>query len=194
MDFKFMADPTKLIKKIIPQNSHWKIDLLNNWQEITTLAGSNLKIESILDKTLVVGVPHPAIAHQLSMVCQALLEKLKSIVPDCKIERLAFKIVDFCSKEKAPFCQKTDKKPEPENKEHQLSIQNPFGLFGFEISLNQKEMKSLDSVCCQRLKKLLHKFYVRCKKKEAFNAKNVSKQERTQFLAKNVLLNLCGYS
>lgn len=186
-----MIDAAKLIKKIIPKNSHWKIDLLNNWQEITNLAGSKLKIESILDKTLVLGVPHPAIAHQLSMACQALLEKLKKVVPECRIERFAFKIVDFCSKNTKNEILQT---PEPENKEHQLSIQNPIGLFGFEINLNQKEMQSLDSVCCQRLKKLLHKFYVRCKKKEAFNAKRISGQQNAKFLAKNSLLSLCGYT
>lgn len=187
-----MTDAAKLIKKIIPKNSHWKIDLLNNWQEITNLAGSQLKIESILDKTLVIGVPHPAIAHQLSMVCQALLEKLRTLVPECKIERFAFKTVDFLSKNNKVETKETIESSE--SRERQLSIQNPIGLFGFEINLNQKEMQSLDTVCCQRLKKLLHKFYVRCKKKEALNAKKGSKLQKPPFLAKNHLLALCNYN
>lgn len=170
-----MSNPTKIIKKIISKDNHWKVDLLSSWQEITRLSASQIRIEAILDKTLVLGVAHPAVAHQLSMSSQALMAKLKKIVPNCKVERLAFRTVDFQSETE----NQQESASDAQDGEQQLSITSTLATGGQEVYLNKKELQSLDSVCCERLKKLLRKFYARCKRKEAFNAQALPKSPTT---------------
>lgn len=183
-----MSDSEKIIKKIVSKNNHWKVDLLSRWREIVGSWEKQVKIEAILDKTLILGVCHPAVAHQLLMSSDLFMSKLKKMVPNCKIERLAFKTVDFKTEEQKA----KEEKVESLDGEQQLSITNPFGLGSNNVPLNKKELKSLDSVCCERLKKLLRSFYARCKRKEALNAQALQIQSQS-YLDSGVDFSLFGY-
>ena len=162
-----MSDATKLLKKIVSKDNHWKVELLHGWQQIQLLQNYKVTIEFILDKTLVLGVLHPTIAQQLTMHITQILQQLKQICPQHKIEKLAFRTIDA----KKNHNQK--KNPNDKTKyikELQLSLCSTSQYSWQGIILNQKELKSLDSVCCQRLKKLLQKFYAKCKHKEWLHA------------------------
>jgi hypothetical protein len=170
-----MSDIAKRIKKLVLKESHWKVDLLVGWQTIRQLSSSQVKIEAILDKTLVLGVPHPAIAQQLSIYSKEIFLKLKEIAPSNKIERLFFQTVECTNVEII----KPKSAEQKVNGERQLSICITAPFYWKNMFLTEKELKSLDSVCCKRLKQLLQKFYARCKRKEALNAEASNSQPNT---------------
>ncbi len=180
-----MSNPSLFIKKIVSKDCHWKIDLLQKWQKIASTPQNKIRIEAILDQTLVLGVPHPAIAHQLSMASDVLLEKIHKLVPNNPLKKLTFRIVNFTERPK-------ETKPKPQkNREIQLNIdsviEGPNGL----LKLNEKELKSLDSIYCKHLKQALWKFYTKCKHKEKMYAKSFQRQEcSTSFVDNHYLNNL----
>ncbi len=185
-----MSNVTKLIKTMVSAESHWKIDLLMGWQSIRQLSGGQIKIEAILDKTLVLGVPHPAIAQQLSICSKEIFAKLKQISPNNKIERLYFQTVDF-AKIDVVKNNITEHKP---NKEQQLSLCANTPHYWKTMSLTEKELKSLDSVYCKRLKQLLQKFYARCKRKEALNAQTNKLQPTTIAFVDSPFINFLAFN
>lgn len=185
-----MAEAEKLLKKLISKENHWKLDLLAGWHAIQQFASGQVKIQVILEKTLVLAVPHPAIAQQLSISAKQVFAKLKEISPYNTIERLAFQVVDFDAI--AP-----KKKSTPEQKidaEQQLSICHITPNSWKTIILSEKELKSLDSVCCKGLKQALKNFYARCKRKEALNVQNKKFQPKAITFVDSPYINFLAFN
>lgn len=185
-----MIKAEELIRKFILKDKQWKVDLLSKWQTIQSLSNNPIKIQVILDKTLVLGVSHPAIAQQLSMSAKQILKKLKELAPSNTIERLAFQVIDVDASNENKLEKKNKIVEEKTVNEQQLSICHTQLNYWKILTLSEQESKSLNLVCCTRLKQALKNFYARCKRKEALNVQNQRKQVKDIAFVDSPFINL----
>ena len=137
----------KILVDIIPEQHLWKLQLFNNWDSIIGNLKDKVRIEKIYEKSLILGVCHPAWAQELLFLSPVIKKKINTIFQEEKIKNIKFRIVSFKKKQK-----NNSKKSRPKNKnlEHCLTITEHSTL----EALKNKELAGVLEHFCMRCKKI----------------------------------------
>lgn len=143
-----------LVEKVIPAEHLWKIRLLKSWDSLIGDMKAHVKIESIAESVLTLGVSHSVWAQELHFLSDMLIIKINEIVGSSKISMIRFKIVSFNNERK---------KTKPyNNKEHKAF---PSDQKQGKIYLSAKELLTLDQIKDDVLRQSLLNYHMkRCVK------------------------------
>ena len=90
---------TDLLGSLLPRDHRWKIALFTQWESIIGPLHHHVRIESIQNSTLVLGVSHPVWAQELHALSDILKDKINALLVDHPITDIRFKVI--ASKEAA---------------------------------------------------------------------------------------------
>lgn len=144
--------PTKLndlLKKQIPQESSWKITLLEQWPQVIGDLHAHVTLEKIEDEVLILGVPDSSWLQELYLLSPMILQRINTNLDLPRIKRLRFKQVQ--RKKRTRATQKTTKSITPEA----------------AVSLTHKEQRALNDITDPALRTALKKFLIRCRRENS---------------------------
>src|SRR5438128_1822132 len=79
------------IRKALPTDADWKIQLLNAWERIMGAIGTQVRLEKIEDELLVIGVYDACWMHELYLLTPTLLGIINQNLDQPRIKQLRFK-------------------------------------------------------------------------------------------------------
>lgn len=138
-----------ILVDVIPEEHHWKITLLNQWETIIGNLKEKVRIEKITGNSLVLGVCHSTWAQELYFLSPVIKKKINVALKAERIKNIKFKTVGRRRK-KTLSKRKSFKKEQSSQKKK-------------EYSLTILEHTKLQAIANPELAKVLEKFYIRCK-------------------------------
>jgi hypothetical protein len=142
---------SQLLNNFVPANDEWKVKLFNNWDKVLGNLSEKVVILKVERNFLLLGVTHPALAHEMFMLSDILKEKINSLFDRERIKYIRFQIV---KKQQNFFVQKDnlfiDKSNDAQIKKN--------------LNLNSIEYSNLSKVKDIELKSLLKDFYLKSKR------------------------------
>lgn len=87
-----IRDVTQLLLMIFPSDQRWKIVLFERWGDIIGKLREHARIEKLHEKTLTIGVSHPAWAQELHMLSSVLKKKINAALGCERIETIRFQV------------------------------------------------------------------------------------------------------
>ena len=140
-----MAKPLKiLLKNIFPTEQEWKIQLMRNWNSILGDLGNKIRIEKILDDTIVCGVQNSCWMQELYMLSSVLIKTINQNLDKPRIKQLRFKKAGTFT-EKKEVVKKRKQLPLPAH-----------------INLTIRQKKALANIEDNELRTSLEQFLKRC--------------------------------
>jgi len=133
-----------LLKNIFPAEQEWKMQLMSNWNSILGDLGNKVRIEKILDDTIVCGVQNSCWMQELYMLSPVLIKTINKNLDKPRIKQLRFKKTGTYT-EKKTVVKKQKRVPLPAH-----------------IDLTVKQKKALEEIEDNELRKSLEKFLIRC--------------------------------
>jgi len=135
-----------LLSAIIPKKHAWKIKLLGQWEKIIGNMKGKVRIESIKENSITLGIAHSTWAQELFLLTPILKKRINNVLEEEKISKIQFRTVPFNKKKPAP---KKTHKSKPIEDQQSLSIIEHSRL----LSIENKELTNA-----------LEEFCIRCKK------------------------------
>ena len=142
---------SQLLNNFVPTNDEWKVKLFNNWDKVLGNLSEKVFILKVERNFLLLGVTHPALAHEMFMLSDVLKNKINSLFDRERIKHIRFQVV---KKQQNLFAQQV-------NQDLEKICDQPVIK---KISLNRVEYSSLSKVKDNELKGLLKDFYLKSKK------------------------------
>jgi hypothetical protein len=140
----------QLLVDIIPEKHQWKMDLFQQWNSIIGSLADKVRIERIKDDQLILGVTHPAWAQELFLMSHVIKQKVNNALDHERIKNIQFRTIDFEAERKVRAKKK--------------NTCDPGDIICNQVVLNDKEQQKLLNIENNDLRKVLEKFYIRCKK------------------------------
>lgn len=131
-----LKDLSHFIQNISPEDIKWKIKLLDNWKTILGPLGEKVVLLHIKEPLLVLGVPHPAWAQELSMMKNKLQQNINTFIGHDCIKQLQFQVMP--AKQPPPQKPTIPNHQASQNYEHQFSIQEASSL----LAIHDKDLRS----------------------------------------------------
>jgi len=140
-------DIKNIINTILGNKNSWKIKLLRNWPDIIGNLKNKVRIERIIDETLILGVYDSCLLQELYLLSPVLLKTINEKLENTPIKKLRFKQAGIkkVKKVKSNKIRREIKKT---------------------IELTAKENKTLKKIKDPDLKNALKKFLIRCHKEK----------------------------
>ncbi len=131
-----------LLHDLLPLESNWKLQLLANWDSIMGNLKTKVRLEKILDDTLILGVSDSCWMQELYLLSPLLLNQINNALETPRIKYVKFKKASFSAAKKKEL-QDQEKKITP-------------------IVFSKAEEHALSKIHDAELKKVLEKFLFRC--------------------------------
>ncbi len=84
---------SELLSSFVVKQDEWKIKLFNNWDKVLGNLSDKVVILKAERHMLILGVTHPAWAHEMFMLSDVLKERINSLFGREQIKYIRFKIV-----------------------------------------------------------------------------------------------------
>lgn len=139
---------SELLNSFVLPQDQWKIKLFNNWDKVLGSLAEKVVILKAEKHMLVLGVTHPAWAHEMFMLSDVLKEKINLLLGKEQIKYIRFQII---------------KKQYNKNiSDKNINILD--NKINKNFSLNKQEYASLTKIKDLELKEVLKEFYFKSKK------------------------------
>jgi hypothetical protein len=100
-----MAKPLKdlLTSILAPEKTDdWRLHLLHHWQTIIGNLHARVRLEKIVDDTLIVGVYDSHWMHELHALSRVIIRKINQQLGHAHVSKLHFKLVELQTREISP--------------------------------------------------------------------------------------------
>ena len=146
-----MATPIKqLLSNLVDPEHAWKVTLLKNWEQIIGSMKNKVTLETIFDTHLLIGVTHPAWAHELSLLAPIITQKINAVLKEDRIKKLTFRVVNKTTSA-------ANHTLNQDNNDNRLKNQT-----SRSYSLTIQEYQALETVQDAELRASLELFFIRC--------------------------------
>ncbi len=144
---------SELLNNFVPKQDEWKVKLFNNWDKVLGSLSDKVVILKVERNFLLLGVTHPAWAHEMYMLSDVLREKINSLFEYERIKYIKFQVI------KKQTSNLKDTAKLYLNSKHNNTEPK-------KISLNSVEYSNLGKIKDDELKSLLKDFYFKSKKEK----------------------------
>ena len=135
-------DLKNMLQTIINPDKSWKTDLLYRWKEIIGPLHTKVRIEKVMDETLVLGVFHSCWMQELYLLSPLLIKTINEKLDQPYIKQIRFKQVGVKKEKiKTPTIKNAQKK---------------------EVFLGEKDERTLAKIADPTLRDALRAFRIRC--------------------------------
>jgi hypothetical protein len=132
----------ELLQTLINPDKNWKTDLLYRWKEIIGPLHTKVRIEKVIDDTLILGVFHPCWMQELYLLSPLLIKTINEKLDQAYIKQIRFKQVSLKKETIATIA--TKNKPKK------------------EVFLSKKDELALTKIADPALRDALRAFRIRC--------------------------------
>ncbi|KKP23780.1 MAG: hypothetical protein SZ59_C0003G0004 [candidate division TM6 bacterium GW2011_GWF2_28_16] len=144
---------SELLNSFVLPQDQWKIKLFNNWDKVLGSLADKVVILKAERHMLILGVTHPAWAHEMFMLSDVLREKINLLLGKEQIKYIRFQVIKKPVKEQNNI----NNINLSENLNNKINKNKNF-------SLNRQEYASLTQIKDLELKEVLKEFYFKSKK------------------------------
>lgn len=142
-----------LLTKIIPQEHRWKLELFAQWDTIIGNLREKVRIEKVTERSIVLGVCHPAWAQELFFLIPLLKQKINAVLRNHVISDIRVRTTYHPPKQQNPAPDRAQYGTINAEQRGQLT----------EQCLTISEHTSLETVKNKELQSALAQFCLRCK-------------------------------
>lgn len=140
--YRMTIDLKNILQLIINPEKNWKTDLLYRWKEIIGPLHTKVRIEKVMDDTLVLGVFHSCWMQELYLLSPLLIKTINEKLDQPYIKQIRFKQVGLKKETIKKTLVKTTQKK--------------------EVSLSEKDEHALAKIADPILRNTLRAFRMRC--------------------------------